>query len=535
MLLAWSLLFACQQQEKAETLYFNATIYTVDSTFSTVEAMAIREGKVVATGSFDELDKQYVFEQKVDLEGQFVYPGFNDAHSHFMGYAQSIKAANLYGTHSWEEVLTRVQDFHTKEQGDVIFGRGWDQNHWDVKEFPTRNELDSLFPNTPVALVRIDGHAWLVNGAALALSGINGESEIRGGIVKMENGEPTGLLIDNAISLLDWPKMPVAQMADLLQQAEQNLFAAGLTTVCDAGLERYQIEMLDSLHKAEALKIRVYAMVADEEHLMEYYLKVGPLYTDKLNVRAFKFYLDGALGSRGALMLAPYADDSNNVGLQLNSYQHYLEAAKKLEAAGWQMCAHAIGDSANRLVLDVYSEVLKDKDSRWRVEHAQIVHPKDVLRFGELGVIPSIQPTHATSDMAWAYERLGAERMNEAYPYKSLKKSAGVLALGTDFPVERISPILTFYSAVFRMDGDGNPPGGFGPDEMLTREEVLRGMTIDAAYAEFEEHRKGSLEAGKLADFVVLDTDLLSAERQKIRNTNVLATYLNGDLVFKAE
>ncbi len=536
LLIVFITLASCTDYPKADLIVYNAIMYTVDSAFSTIEAMAIKDGKIIATGTTDSIRRNFRAPENIDLEGKFVYPGFNDAHSHFMGYAGTLRSVNLVGTTSYDDVIERIKTFQNEHKTEYITGRGWDQNDWELKEFPDKVRLDVLFPETPVFVKRIDGHAGLANHAALTLAGIDTTTTIAGGVIEKKNGKLTGILVDNAMELIEEPRLQRQTMIDALREAEQNLYAVGLTTVTDAGLDRYQIELLDSLHREGLLNIRVYAMVSDKKGLVDYYLEKGKIKTDKLNVSSVKFYLDGALGSRGALMLHPYFDDPDNEGLQLDSIGHYIASAEKLKAAGWQMCVHAIGDSANRLVLNVYEQVLSGKDDhRWRAEHSQIVEPADVERFGKLGVIPSIQPTHATSDMYWAENRLGSNRMNEAYPYQGLLQSAGMVALGTDFPIEGIDPLRTFYSAVFRQDEKGYPEGGFTPDQKLTREQALRGMTIWAAYAAFEENEKGSLEAGKWADFVVLDKDLMKAPQESLLNTRVLMTFLAGQRVFSAD
>lgn len=527
--------WSCDDHPKADLIIYNGKIYTVDSGFSVVNAMAVKDGKVLETGTLDHIRRTYRAPKNIDLEGKFVYPGFNDAHSHFVGYANTLRWVNLVGTKSYEEAIKRTKDFQKEHGLTFVIGRGWDQNDWGMDGFPTKAKLDKMFPHIPVYLYRIDGHAALVNQATLNFAGVDTSTTINGGIVqKDEQGKLTGILIDNAMSLVSLPNLAHDELAEVLREAEKNIFKVGLTTVTDAGLEREQIELIDSLQKAGEMKLRVYAMVADKPYLQEYYLKNGPIKTDLLNVSSFKFYLDGALGSRGALMLKPYADDTANYGLQLSPYSHYVESAKKLKDKGWQMCVHAIGDSANRLVLNVYEEVLEGgKDHRWRVEHAQIVSQKDWARFGNLGVIPSVQPTHATSDMYWVEERLGWDRMFEAYPYQSLLDSASVLPLGTDFPVEDIDPLRTFYAAVFRQDTAGFPKEGFIPKEMLSREDALRGMTIWPAYAAFEENEKGSLEAGKWADFVILNQDLINVSKNKMLETKVVMTFVAGELVYE--
>ena len=528
--------WSCDDHPKADLIIYNGKIYTIDSGFTVVNAMAVKDGKVLETGTLDHIRRTYRAPKNIDLEGKFVYPGFNDAHSHFVGYANTLRWVNLIGTKSYEETIKRTKEFQKQHGLTFVLGRGWDQNDWGMKGFPNKKKLDKMFPHIPVYLYRVDGHAALANQAALNFAGIDTATRVEGGIIeKDEHGELTGILIDNATELVDLPYLEGDDLAEALLEAQSSLLAAGLTTVTDAGQTRENLEFVDSLQKANLLKVRVYAMVSDKPELQKYYLNNGPVKTDRLNISAFKFYLDGALGSRGALMLKPYADDTASYGLQLSPYNHYLESAYKMRESGWQVCIHAIGDSANRLVLDVYEEVLKEKkDHRWRVEHAQIIHPSDLARFGKLGVIPSVQPTHATSDMYWAEERLGWDRMFEAYPYQSLLDSAGVLPLGTDFPVEEINPLRTFYAAIFRQDTAGFPENGFIPNQRLTREDALRGMTIWPAYSAFEEKEKGSLEAGKWADFVILNQDLMSVAQNEIPETKVIMTFVGGELVHEA-
>ncbi len=527
----WTFL-ACKEERKvADVMIKNAHIYTMDTAFSKAQVLVISDGKIVEVGN-EELEANWKASKVFDLNGAFVYPGFIDAHTHFYHYGMGLKEVNLVGTGSFDEVLQRLESFQKVNQREFIHGRGWDQNDWEIKTFPNKAKLDSLFPEIPVLLKRIDGHAALANQAALDYAGIDLATTINGGVIESENGELTGILIDNAVGLVKVPEMSRQDKIDALLEAQQNLFDVGLTSVVDAGLNRQEIELIDSLQRSGLLKIRVYAMVSDSPENMDYYMKKGPIKTNHLTVNSFKFYLDGALGSRGALMLEPYSDDTANYGLLLGEISHFKEAAKKLSEAGWQMCTHAIGDSANRLALSIYRDALHEKeDHRWRIEHAQIVQQNDIERFGKLGVIPSVQPTHATSDMYWAEERLGGHRMNQAYPYQSLLQSADLLALGTDFPVEDIDPLKTFYAAVFRQDDEHFPPNGFISEEKLSRQAALKGMTIWAAYANFEEEQKGSIEAGKWADITVLDTDLMQAGQDDILKAEVIVTFLAGQKV----
>ena len=529
-------LMACHSKQPVDRLFYNATIYTVDTAFSTAEAMAIKDGKIIATGKTTDLLNQYAPKEKTDEQGRFIYPGLIDAHAHFVAYALGLQTADLAGTTSWEDVVNHLSDFANGKPGDGwLIGHGWDQNDWPVKEFPSKEKLDELFPHRPVFLKRVDGHAAIVNQQALDIAGIKAGLQLTGGQVETKNGQLTGILIDNAVGLVAShipAPGPAAAKAALLQ-AQRNCFAVGLTTVDDCGLAAEEILFIDSLQESGALKMRVYAMLSDTKKNFDFALTRGLIKTDRLNVRAFKVYADGALGSRGARLLQPYTDRPGWQGFLLSAPAHFDSVAALLVQKGFQMCTHAIGDSGNRVILQVYAKYLKGKnDLRWRIEHAQVVAPSDIDLFGKYNIIPSVQPTHATSDMYWAPARLGNERIKTAYAYKQLLDQNGWIPLGTDFPVEDISPIKTFYAAVVRKDAKGWPEGGFQPENALSREAALRGMTIWAAKANFEEPEKGSLEKGKLADFIVTDRDLMKIPAGSILNTRVLATWLNGEKVY---
>ncbi|MCB0462975.1 MAG: amidohydrolase, partial [Flavobacteriaceae bacterium] len=411
-----------------------------------------------------------------------------------------------------------------------ILGRGWDQNDWDDKAFPNKKLLDKLFPETPIALTRIDGHAILCNQAALDLGNVTVNSKIEGGEVVVEKGELTGILIDRAQFLIFdyWPQPTRNDKVNALLLAQDVCFDLGITTVDDAGLDQDTIELIDSLQHTGDLKMRVYAMVSASEENVDYYLNKGIIKTDRLNVRSFKFYADGALGSRGALLREPYSDKANHFGLLVTDLETFNKNAERIANSDYQMNTHAIGDSANHAVLQTYNKVLANKpDRRWRVEHAQVVSQEDFKLYEN--VLPSIQPTHATSDMYWAEDRLGSERVKGAYAFKQLLNAYGKVALGTDFPVEQVSPFLTFYAAVARQDLEQYPEDGFQKENGLTREETLKGMTIWAAFSNFEENEKGSIEAGKFADFIILDKDIMVVDINEIPNITVEQTFVNGE------
>jgi predicted amidohydrolase YtcJ len=530
-------LFSCKFRQKIDTIIHNAVIYKVDEKFTTAQAMAMNDGKIVAIGTTDDILKQYEANTVTDAKGKTIYPGFIDAHAHFVGYAMGLQQVNLFGTKSWEECIERIQKFVTERNikaTDWIVGRGWDQNDWAIKQFPTKDLLDKNFPNNPVALSRVDGHATIVNDKVLQLAKLVPNQKIEGGEIETINGKLTGILIDNAETFVQ-KIMPVAtkkDYANALSEAQQNCFAVGLTTVVDCGLQKTDVELLDALHKEGVLKIKMNVMLSDDSTNYAHYLKAGKYKTALLNVNGFKLYADGALGSRGACLLHHYNDKPGWQGFLLKDRKYYETILPKIYAAGFQANTHAIGDSANRMILQVYAAILKGKnDKRWRVEHAQVINETDFIFFGTNSIIPSVQPTHATSDMYWAKDRLGEQREKGAYAYQQLLQQNGWIPLGTDFPVEDISPFKTFFAAVVRQDVNGFPSGGYQKQDALTREQALKGMTIWAAKASFEDKEKGSLEVGKAADFIILDTDLLTCEQAKILQTKVVNTYVNGKVV----
>jgi len=529
-------LAACKQNYNADLLIKNAQVYTVDSNFTTATAFAVKGGKILAVGSTEDIEKQYSAKQVIDADGKPVYPGFIDAHTHFYNYGISLQQVNLVGTKSWGEAVDTVLSFAKLNPDGWLIGRGWDQNQWKVKQFPTKGKLDSLFPERPVVLTRIDGHAAIANQAALNLASIKPGQTLEGGQVETVKGKLTGMLVDNAVRLVTHhiPPPTDEQSQAALLAAQANCFAVGLTTVDDCGLDFNVISPIRQMQNKGELKMRMYIMLSDKSENYNYLFKSGIIKTPRLNVRSFKVYADGALGSHGACLLQDYSDQKNWKGFLLSSPAHFREVAKKIAEKGFQMCTHAIGDSANRLMLHVYGEVLKGKnDKRWRIEHAQILAPEDIQLFGQYSIIPSVQPTHATSDMSWAVKRLGAQRLRSGYAYKQLLEQNGWLPLGTDFPVENINPMYTFYAAVVRKDLQGKPSGGFQMDNALSRKQALQGMTIWAAKANFEETEKGSIEPGKFADFVILDQDIMTTNGTGLAKVKVLKTYVNGEKVYE--
>lgn len=520
---------------KVDSIIHHAVIYTVDSAFTVAEAMAVKDGKIIAVGKNEEIMGKYTAADNIDAKGEAVYPGFIDAHAHFVGYGRSLFQADLFGTNSWEETVARIKTF-AEAHPDLswIQGRGWDQNRWPGKAYPTNEELNKLFPDKPVVITRVDGHASIANQKALELAGIAAGQTVVGGSIEVKNGKLTGVLIDNADNKVhaQIPEPTKETYLQWLQAAQKNCFEQGLTTITDCGLSYQDVDAIDALQKEGKLDMRLFVMLSDNDDNINRYVKKGPYKTDKLFVNGFKVYMDGALGSRGACLLAPYADKAGWSGFLLRNQSHYDSLAGVLINTSFQMCTHAIGDSANREILHIYNKYLQGKnDKRWRIEHAQIINQNDFNLFGAANIVPSVQPTHATSDMYWAEERLGKERLKGGYAFKQLLQQNGWLPLGTDFPVEDISPFKTFLAAVARKDAKGFPTDGFQKENALSREETLRGMTIWAAKASFLEKEVGSLEAGKKADFIILDKDIMKVAENAILQVKVNATYLGGKKV----
>lgn len=530
-LLTLTILSCNSTTTKADIIVINANVYTVDSNFNKAEAFAIKNGKFVAIGNTLEIQQNYSAKQIIDANGQTIVPGLIDAHCHFYGLGLNKQTVDLVGTTSFDDVMKRVIAFQNKKNPSFIIGRGWDQNDWEDKTYPNKTLLDKLYPNLPVVLTRIDGHAMLCNQAALDLANITVNTKVFGGEIKIENKKLTGVLIDNPMELVQaiLPKPTRQQQIEALLEAQELCTNLGLTTVSDAGLDKEVIELIDSLQQANTLQMRVYAMVTNTKTNLDYYLNKGKIKTNRLNVQSVKVYADGALGSRGAALKQPYSDEHNHFGAMVIGAEDYKNLALKIEKAGYQMNTHAIGDSAISFVLKTYKKTLADqKNRRWRVEHAQVITDNDFEYFKNKNIIPSIQPTHATSDMYWAKDRVGEARIKGAYAYKTLLEKSGKVALGTDFPIEQVNPFLTFYAAVARKDVKGFPENGFQKENGLTRIETLKGMTIWAAFANFEDHEKGSIETGKFADFVILNQDIMEIPEENIPLTTVQQTYING-------
>ena len=543
-LFAGLLLAGCSTRPKADYILTNATVYTADSLNTKAQAFAVKDGHFVAVGTTDAVTKAYASDSVIDLKGQPVYPGFYDPHAHFLGLGQMLDQADLVGATSYAEIIARLKTYRQQHPDALwIIGRGWDQNDWPaadspVRGFPTNKLLDEAFPNIPVALTRIDGHAILANAKALRLARVTGGTVLAGGDVILANGQPTGVLVDNAMQVVKRviPQPDEAAKTRMLQNAEQMCLKLGLTTVSDAGLNRDDIDLVEKLHTSGKLRIRDYAMISLGEPNLEYYLKRGPYQTDRLTVRSFKLYADGALGSRGAALRKPYTDQPTTSGLLLLAPSELDRVIGLIAKSGFQANTHCIGDSANHLILGLYGKYLTRKnDRRWRIEHAQVVPPEDVWLFGRYSVIPSVQPTHATSDMYWAEKRLGPVRVKGAYAFNDLLRQNKLIAFGSDFPVEYVNPLFGFHAAVARQDAKNFPKGGFQPENAVARQDALTAITRWAAYACFEDHLRGSIAPGKQADFVILDRDIMTVPNEQLRATQVRQTWIGGQRLYSAQ
>ena len=528
----------------ADLVVTNARVYTADDARPLVEAFAVRGGRVVFTGSAREAKALTGANTRVvDAGGRTVIPGMVDGHAHFAGLAQKLRSVDLVGTKSLTEVIERVVERAKRTpKGSWIIGRGWDQNAWGNTAFPTHEALSAAAPDHPVILERVDGHAAYVNAAAMQLAGLTATTKDPSGgkIIRDAKGNPTGVLIDRASNLVESKVPPLSrdEMRAALKDAVARMHSLGLVGMHDAGASRENIDLFEAMAQQGDLNLRLYVMIGDDAKALEHYFQVGPrsaLYDGQVWVRAVKLYADGAMGSRGAALLEPYSDDPNNNGLLLSAPAHIEDVAKRGLAAGFQINTHAIGDRGNRVVLDAYEKALNARpaaDHRFRVEHAQILHQDDIPRFAQLGVIPSMQASHQTSDMYWIGKRLGPTRLYGAYAWQSLLQTGVVIPNGSDFPVEEVNPLISFHASIARQDARDWPAGGWYPEQRMSREDALRSMTLWPAYAGFQEQAMGSITPGKYADFVVLDQDIMRVPASLVLNTRVLETWVGGKRVF---
>lgn len=529
----------------ADVIVTGGHIYTVDDTRPAAQSFAIRNGLFAFVGSESEaMALRGPNTRVIDLHGATVVPGLADAHGHLSGLGEFLHDADLVGSLSYEEAIQRtVKHAGAVQKGEWVIGRGWDQNRWASKQFPTSEALTRTFPDNPVMLERVDGHALLANARAMQAAGVTAATKdpVGGRIVRDARGNPTGVFVDNAKDLINRaiPALTRAQLETMLAAALQECYRWGLVAVHDPGESRQVIDVMESMAQNGKFDLRGYLLIGDDSAAIAHYYTLGPrsaLYGGHIWVRSIKLYADGALGSRGAALLSPYSDDSGNTGLLVSSEAHLQDVATSALKHGFQVATHAIGDRGNRNALDAYEAALKavpTADHRFRIEHAQILDPADIPRFAQLGIIPSMQASHQTSDMRWAEDRLGPSRIRGAYAWRSLLNTGVIVPNGTDFPVEHVNPLITFHSAVTRADSTGWPNGGWYPEQKMTRQEALKSMTIWAAYAGFQEHVMGSITPGKYADFTVLDQDIMAVPAGDILKTHVLSTYIGGKSVYE--
>ena len=534
--------------EPADLVLRNAVVHTVDAKRPRAEAVAIRANRIVAVGTNAEAQGFVGPRTRVlDLAGSTVVPGFDDSHAHLLGIGFARLDVDLVGTRSYAEAVERVAAaVKTRKPGEWVRGRGWHEGKWDapppgaVRGFPTHAALTAVSPDNPVVLERADGHAVLANARAMTLKGVTRATAAPTGgeIVRAASGEPTGVFVDNAQGLVEPPGRTPEEVRRGLDLAMDECLAKGVTSLTDAGAGRDELALYREAAAAGKLRLRLYVMAAGLPTMRALGRPEVGLGGGLLTVRTVKLYADGALGSRGAALLEPYSDDPGNKGLLVTPPTEILEAARFALSHGFQVATHAIGDRADRVVLDTYEVALSEhpeaKDPRFRIEHAQILDGADIPRFGKLGVLAAMQGIHCPSDRPWAPTRLGEARVAEgAYAWRKLLASGAHIMNGTDAPVEDVSPIQNFHATVTRQDASGQPPGGWDPDQKLTREEALRTMTLDAAYGSFAEGEKGSIEVGKLADLVVLSQDILAVPDDSLMKTEVLATIVDGRVLYE--
>ena len=526
---------SCMKGIHVDLVVHNAQIHCLDDQNTISQAMAIKDGIIVEVGPERQILNKYSADEFIDAEGKEIYPGFTDAHGHILLYVKQKLSLDLLDCKSLTELVTRTEKYQQKGQKKFIVGRGWDQSLWGVDSMPDNTLLNKAFPNIPVCLYRVDGHAALVNDCLLNLAGIS-PSKVDGGEIRSRNGKCTGLLLDKAMDLVQHkiPRFSDKEIKEAILEIQEELFQFGITGVHEAGIEFEDIAIFKSLMESKKLKLAIYAMLMPSEKNKRFASENGVYRYKNLSIRSFKMFADGALGSKGALLKNPYSDDHQHRGLLTTSLSEMQELSKFCSKIGYQLNTHAIGDSANKIILNLYkNEYLINKDHRWRIEHAQVIDRNDLHFFSDFAIFPSVQPTHAVSDQRWAESRLGKERIKGAYAYKSLLEAFGMLAVGTDFPIELTNPFLTIFAATQRKNKDNLPNDGFLIAEQLSIEQVLKGMTIWAAFAAFEENNKGTISKGKEATFFIV--------KRPIRNETTFtpnfaySTYISGKMVYKED
>ena len=527
------IVFSCYKGKSVDLIVHNGVIHSMEDGDQIAEAMAIKDGKIVEVGPERQILNKYSADEIIDAFGKEIYPGFTDAHGHLLSYADQLLSVDLVGSKSFDEVLVRLEKYQSKHNRSFIIGRGWDQSLWSTDSFPTNEKLNELFPDVPVCLIRIDGHAMLVNDALLKKAKISASNNISGGIIQQANGKCTGLLVDNAMNPVYEliPPFPRNEIKNALLEIQQELFQYGITGVHEAGIEYEDISLFKELIDSKKWKLFTYAMLMPTEQNIAFAKKNKKFTYENLVINSFKVIADGALGSRGALLKQPYSDAHNHHGVLTTPVSSMNKIASLCLKIGYQMNTHAIGDSTNKLILDIYAQAFnKNKDHRWRIEHAQVVDPTDFNLFSKYAIFPSVQPTHAISDQRWAESRLGKDRMKGAYAYKMLLEQYGMVAIGTDFPIEITDPFRTIYAAVKRKNEENIPINGFYPSESLTLFECLSGMTRWAAFAAFQENKHGMLTKGMEGTFVILDKPISVEDGYKANFSWM--TFVRGEKVF---
>ena len=515
-------------QEKFDLVLYNAILHDTqgDSIHESLDMehiwIGVKDGLIMEISSYNAANPVPSSSRSIDLNGEHLYPGFIDAHGHLFAYAEMLSTVNLVGATTMEECLVRIRKYIAAHPDQLwIQGRGWDQNDWPTKQYPKASDL-AEFKDVNICLSRIDGHAAWVNSRVLTEFGITNDIVVNGGEIM------DGILIDNACALVILPKTSNQFWRSALLRAQDSLIKYGLTAMTDAGLDKEQIFLLDSLQSEGKLHLTINAMITNTEENLSFFEKNGAIEKPLLRVKSVKAYLDGALGSWGALLRSPYHDLPQHYGLPLLTYDELNTLRDRCLRNQWQLCVHAIGDSAHHLLLKSFNELDTAVDLRFRVEHAQIMTPEDSAYYTHPNITASVQPAHATSDMYWAEERLGPHRIHHAYSYKRLLNAAGILALGTDFPIEHIDPLATFYAATTRKDNDNWPTNGFIPTQAISPKEALTGMTYGASYAAFGEHQYGSIRIGQRANFTILNSNLLDPKEDQRSTTKVIGTVVNG-------
>ncbi len=508
---------SCYKGKSVDLIIHNAKVHIMNDKLEIAEAIAIKDGEIVEVGPERQILNKYSAETTINAQSKDVFPGFHDAHGHIMSLAKQKLNVDLRDTRSYYEVISKLEKHQNKNNQEVLIGRGWDQSMWNEKELPNNDLLNEAFPTIPVALTRIDGHAMLVNKAMLGHVGITDTTIVDGGVIKLENGKLTGILLDHALDLVNFklPKPNKEQLKKAILQIQDELLAAGITHVHEAGLYKEDLDIFIDLATENSLQIYVYAMLLPTKENIQFAKENAYYKNNRLSVRSFKVIADGALGSHGACLIEPYSDDSSTTGILLKSPEEIMDIFTLAKDLKYQVNTHCIGDSANRLVLNIIDTLMNDvQDHRWRIEHAQIVKPSDYKLFSSARVLPSVQPTHATSDQRWAAHHIGKERLNNgAYAYNSLHKHSGMILFGTDFPIEHYDPFATIHAAVQRKNSNDEPIEGFLKDEAVSLPTTLKAMTLWAAYGCFAESEVGTLEKGKIANISIFDQNVTSTEK----------------------